>query len=210
MFSRPVTFLELIVQTSPLIEDLFLLAQIVLKPSQVMKDYETKRLEEQRREFAEHMQVDQAAQDQRPPRTPLTPQLFDQLPFAIDMMRAKEWIFDLPTGTGLLSYLYNILTQLESDLTKVSFIRKIFMKALTPYLQMVKTYIYKGDLYDPFFEFFVKVRGETDMVRHGVSNQQEYVVDERNCLPNFLLPVEMEIYKTGVTLALLKRVERGI
>lgn len=102
------------------------------------------------------------------------------------------------------------MTQLESDLTKVSFIWKIFIKALTPYLQMVKTYIYKGDLYDPYFEFFVKIKQDSDMVWHGVSSQQDFVLDERNCLPNFLLPIETELYKTGVTLALLKRVEWGI
>ena len=87
------------------------------------------------------------------------------------MMRAKEWIFDLPQGTHLLSYLYNILTQLESDLKQVQFIRKIFIKALSPYLNMIRIFIFKGDVQDPFYEFFVKSKKEGDVIKFGVSGQ---------------------------------------
>jgi len=41
------------------------------------------------------MQVEITPSESKP-RTPLTPKLLDQLPFALEMMRAKEWIFDLP------------------------------------------------------------------------------------------------------------------
>lgn len=75
---------------------------------------------------------------------------------------------------------------------------------------MIRIFIFKGDVQDPFFEFFVKSKKEGDVIKFGVSGQQDYVLDEGNALPNFLFPIEQEIFKTGVTISLLKRVERGI
>ena len=63
---------------------------------------------------------------------------------------------------------------------------------------MIRIYIYKGVIEDPFNEFFAK------------PSSLEFVLEEHNQLPNFLISIEQDLFKTGTTLNLLKRVEKQI
>ena len=57
---------------------------------------------------------------------PLNRSNLDEYATAVEYLRKKEWLSEFPKGSDLLSYLYNVMIQLESDLSTFEFVRKLF------------------------------------------------------------------------------------
>ena len=81
---------------------------------------------------------------------------FDLYEKSINTLRKEEWLIDFPKGSNLISYLYNILISLESDLSVINLVRKLFQTTLKPYLNFVNSFIYNGDFEDPYNEFYIE------------------------------------------------------
>ena len=71
----------------------------------------------------------------------------------------------------LLNYLYLALKNNQLVFTcfpeTISLIREIFIAALNPYVQILSQWVTKGELNDPYGEFFIKVNPKIQ------SNNQE-------------------------------------
>lgn len=136
---------------------------------------------------------------------------------AIGILRKDEWFNDFPKGSNLLTYLYNIVISLESDLSATDLARKLFQKALKPYLGFINAFIYQGTFEDPFNEFFVEKldiqEGELEVKYQQsnnlkISEKQKFMMrnDTTTKIPIFLTNFAMQIYKCGTALSLLKEV----
>ena len=74
----------------------------------------------------------------------------------VNELRGKDWMTDFPKGGDLLTYLYNILLEVESDPTSVNLVKNLFHRALKPYLSWISHFIYWGEFNDPFGEFYIR------------------------------------------------------
>jgi len=133
-------------------------------------------------------------------------------------MDKDEWLRDFPKGSSLLSYLYNILISLESDLSVIDLIRKLFQKTLKPYLDFITSFIYDGEFQDPFNEFYIEkinpdakdAKMEDDQPVHlKLSGDQKFKMrtEHTHQIPVFLSNFATQIFKSGCALSLLKEVD---
>ena len=127
---------------------------------------------------------------------------------------------DFPKGSNLISYLYNILISLESDLSVINLVRKLFQTTLKPYLNFINSFIYNGDFEDPYNEFYIeKIKSEEEMEINPaavksfplISDKQKFRLrtDGLHQIPIILSNFTTQIFKWGSTLSLLKDVEES-
>lgn len=144
--------------------------------------------------------------------------LYDQ---SIHVINKDQWFRDFPKGSHLLSYLYNILISLESDLSVINLVRKLFQQTLKPYLNFITSFIYEGDFNDPFDEFYIEKlqqdQGDSEFKpadphdKYKISDKQKFKIKGGNLagIPIFLTGFTLQIFKCGSTLSLLKEVQDG-
>jgi len=136
--SRPVTLLELKIHLEPLIMQIQLIAYIVIKPYTAMEELDRKMLENQEREINGDLEDNkiEVKIEKSTRRMKYWSKISEMLPTyqgnycvinkLIPVFAKEAWLSEFPKGSNLLSYLYNILVSLESDLSVIDMIRKLF------------------------------------------------------------------------------------
>jgi hypothetical protein len=238
LLSRPITLLELKIHLESLMSQIQLIAYIIIKPYQEIAEYDRKMMERQEREIngpmmegksANFLSIDEQIEIEKPEKPtfrqrywtkisqflPLHQANFMLYDKSIMHMSKEEWFRDFPKGSHLLSYLYNILISLESDLSVIDLIRKLFQKTLSPYLTFITEFIYMGDFHDPFNEFYIKKldpsrSGDKPMpdVNQPLSFTTKFAIRNGPSadIPIFLSRFALQIFKSGSALSLLKEV----
>jgi hypothetical protein len=224
--NRSITLLELKIHLEPLITQIQLIAYIVIKPYTAIQDLEKKMLERQEREINGEDGIEITDPITKSRRTKYWSKIAQLLPShqgnmmlinnLIPVFAKEEWLHEFPKGSSLLSYLYNILVALESDLSVIdTIVRTLFQRTMTPYLNFITSFIYEGDFEDPFGEFYIEKvdheQGETQDIndQYKISEKQKFKIRGENTasIPIFLSKYTVQIFKCGSMLSLLKEAQ---
>ena len=178
---RDITLLEIKIHLESLISQIQLIAFIVLKPYKEIAEMDRKEMIRQAQDIL--IDIDGKSQEEEVKEEPSLSQKYwqkvkDVLPLrpgnfylyhkSVKILRKDEWLVDFPKGPNLISYLYNILISLESDLSVINLVRKLFQSTINPYLNFITTFIYEGDFEDPFNEFFIeKITDDMEVAQPG-------------------------------------------
>jgi len=78
--------------------------------------------------------------------------------------------------TFLLNYIYLVLKNNQfawnSCANQISLLREVFLAVLDPYIQILSLWVSKGELNDPYQEFFIKVNPKLQTEENATSRQQ--------------------------------------
>lgn len=223
--NRSITLLELKIHLEPLITQIQLIAYIVIKPYTAIQDMERKMLKRQEREInGEDIEIADSNTISR--RVKYWSKIAQLLPShqgnmmvinnLIPIFAKEEWLHEFPKGSSLLSYLYNILVALESDLSVIDMIvRSLFQRTMKPYLNFITSFIYEGDFEDPFGEFYIERLDQGHLEckdindQYKISEKQKFKIKSENTasIPIFLSRFTVQIFKCGSMLSLLKEAQ---
>ena len=214
--SRPITLLELKIHLEPLITQIQLIAFIVIKPYDAIEEYDKKMLANQEREINGDIEdEDNIEIEKTSKRNKYWSKIAEMLPAyqgnylvinqIIPVFAKEAWIQEFPKGSNLLSYLYNILVSLESDLSVIDMVRSLFQRTLRPYLNFITSFIFEGEFEDPFGEFYIeKILQESpdDMEvdmneKYKITEKQKFRIKSNQSfgIPIFLSRFAVQIFK---------------
>lgn len=113
-------------------------------------------------------------------------------------------------GAKVLSFLYDKISTLTGDTASQAIIIHLVEKASEPYIEMLKLWILKGIIVDPYHEFLVE---DNEIVRRDVSNLNHYSAEywekrytiRPDCIPRYLEGLADIILRTGKYLNVIRQ-----
>uniref|UniRef100_A0A7S0H3Y5 Spindle pole body component n=1 Tax=Amorphochlora amoebiformis TaxID=1561963 RepID=A0A7S0H3Y5_9EUKA len=128
----------------------------------------------------------------------------------VDLFMAR--IATFPRGGALLSYLFECGTLSGGLKGTEPLFQFLFDRALEPYLRMLRAWIYKGQLEDPFNEFMIGVnppnstsRAEVPIFGYARGGGIGKIELREEQIPVFLQDVAWQIFTCGHTVRIVKR-----
>ena len=125
-----------------------------------------------------------------------TTSLRDQLSAVVGICQVEE------LGVGLLDYLSSLTQANEGDAEYAVLLRMVFKKTLKPFLEMLRKFVYFGEMSDVFGEFVLYEKAQLGMFEVG--NFRDLLGSRSN---KILGSVMSELNSLGKTLAVLKQLE---